>query len=351
MVRMVVCCLAVLLLLAQPAGAAMPLSLRDLADVLPEWPVKASEAGGRLVFSDSPEVVEREGILYQDKVQGDVRLFFHHVNGMNEAKRIVVLLLNRGKTSARVELLHLGVSGPDKDYVRAGRAVQADYFKDAKPQKFEIQPGKSLRLPATKEIPAIPFEAILTGMLDFHTDQELQLVVAMIPLQADPAAFVAQAAPLPPGKPYLRGAFPHADRVLVASQPYNPAVNGAVAITLGDGETDSFVIGHDAMNGRSVRNDGNYGLIYRLTLPTAGNGKVRCYLNPRGGAYAGWLKVRTKQGEKLVATPSKALYFGYSTMADFELLAEFAAGETLQVTLSPPGASNLPIRLMLSPVL
>jgi len=52
----------------------------------------------------------------------------------------------------------------------------------------------------------------------------------------------------------------------------------------------------------------------------------------------------------VVGTPGKNLYFGDGTLADFELLAEFSAGDSLWVTLSPPGSSNLPIRLMLVPV-
>lgn len=348
-IRIGLCCACLWLWLVLPVFAAMPLSLRDMADILPEWPVTSIDTGGKLIFSDSPEMVEREGILYQDRIRGNVRLFFHHVNAMPDGKRVLVMLQNKGKASAWVEMLHAGVSGPDTDYLRAGRAVQADYFKETRPQRFEIQPGKSLRLPPAPQIPTIAANTILTGMVDFRSDQEVQLTVALAPVQTEPAAFLAQAAVLPPGKPYLRGTFPHADRVIAGSRPYNPASDGAVSVTLGDGEIDTFLLGEDATNGRSVRNDGNFGLLYRITLPTAGKGKIRCYLNPRGGAYAGWVTARTKQGEKLVGTPSKGLVFGHFSLADFELIAEFVAGDTLQVNLSPPGGSNLPIRLMLVP--
>lgn len=331
------------------AFAATPLTLRDMADILPEWPVTATESGGQLVLSDSPEQVEREGILYQDLVQGDTRVFFHHVNGMPESKRIIVMLINKGKTAAKVDLNRYGVSSPDRDYLHAGRSIQADYFRDSKQQKFIILPGKSLRLPPTAQIPIVAPQAILTGMLDFSCDQELQVVVAAAPLNADPMAFISQSAVLPPGKPHLRGTFEYADRLMTANRSYNPSLDGPVAITLGDGDHDGFLQGWDATKSMIVRNDGNYGLLYRLTIPTTGKGKIRCYLNPRGGVYSGWLLAKTKLGEKLVATPSKTPGFGHSTMADFELVAEFNAGETLQITLSPPGASNLPVRLMLLP--
>ena len=135
----------------------------------------------------------------------------------------------------------------------------------------------------------------------------------------------------------------------MASRTYDPMTDGPVAITLGDGETDNFLTGRDATNGQNVRNEGNYGVVYRIMIPTAGKGKIRCYMNPRGGTYAGWLTVKTKLGERMIGTPSKALAFGNTTLADFELIAEFPAGESLWVTFSPPGASNLPVRLMLVP--
>ena len=265
-----------------PASAAPKLSLSDMADILPEWPVTTSEAGGRFILSDSPEKVEREGILYQDKVQGDVRLFFHHVNAMPEGKRIVVMLLNNGTAPAKVELLKVGVSGPDLDYLRAGRAIQAEYFRGMNPQKYDILPGKSLRLPPTKGIPTISPQAIFTGMMDFHSDQELRLVVAAVPVEIDPALFVLHAAVLPPGKPHLRGTFAHGDRVLMAGKPYDPTADGPVAITLCDGQTDALLVGRDVTTGQNVTNEGNYGVVYRILIPTTGNGKIRCYMNPRG---------------------------------------------------------------------
>lgn len=48
----------------------------DNIERLPEWEMKSSSLGGTLLLSDSPEMVESDGVLYQDKVEGSVRLFF-----------------------------------------------------------------------------------------------------------------------------------------------------------------------------------------------------------------------------------------------------------------------------------
>ena len=170
---------------------AAPLRLSDLADILPEWPVNASEAGGRLILSDSPEDVAQEGILYRDSVKGNVRLFFHHFNAMPEKKRIVALLTNKGKKPAKVEVIRYGISRPDADLLRAGRSIQGDYLRGDRSHKLEVAPGKSALLPSGGGTQPLPPQMLLTGMIDFRVDQELQLVVAAIPEQGDLAALVA----------------------------------------------------------------------------------------------------------------------------------------------------------------
>ena len=329
--------------------AAMPLSLRDMADILPEWPVTTSEAGGLFIFSDSPEEFFSEGILYQDQVKGDARLFFHHVNGTQEKKRVVVVLTNHGNTAAKVEVVRYGVSKPEYDYLRAGRDIQADYFRGGKPFRLQIAAKSSVLLQEQKTVPVLPPTTILTGMIDFNSDQSLQLTVAAIAEQGDPLTLVKKLPVLPPGDPHLRGTFQRADRLMLGKRPYHPGEDGAVSVTLGDGELDQFLTGRDATNRLAVTNAGNYGVVYRVLLPTTGKGKIRCYFNPRGGVYAGWLRVKTKSESRMVGTPSRGGFFGHETLADFELLAEFMAGESLWVTFSPPGASNLPVRLLLMP--
>lgn len=49
---------------------------------------------GTLLFSDSPEYAEQDGILYVDKVSGDVRLYFYHVNQNKYPRKIVVMAYN-----------------------------------------------------------------------------------------------------------------------------------------------------------------------------------------------------------------------------------------------------------------
>ena len=53
-----------------------------------------------MLFSDSPEYVEENGILYSDVVDGNGRIFYYHLNNTNQNKKIAVVMENQGKYTA-----------------------------------------------------------------------------------------------------------------------------------------------------------------------------------------------------------------------------------------------------------
>ena len=60
--------------------------------------VTSIDNGGKLLFSDSPELVDKDGIMYADTIQGIARLYCYHVNNTNSPKRIFILLENNSET-------------------------------------------------------------------------------------------------------------------------------------------------------------------------------------------------------------------------------------------------------------
>ncbi len=54
------------------ALASMPMvaEAAPKSDTMHRWEVTSRDTGGTLLFSDSPEYVDRPGILYQDTVNG-----------------------------------------------------------------------------------------------------------------------------------------------------------------------------------------------------------------------------------------------------------------------------------------
>jgi hypothetical protein len=85
--------------------------------------------GPKLLFSDSPETVYRNGILYRDKVEGDVRLFLHHVNGVAGKKKLAVILKNTDNLRpVHYKVTRSGAAGFAYDYMRDGKNSQKEYL-------------------------------------------------------------------------------------------------------------------------------------------------------------------------------------------------------------------------------
>lgn len=333
---------------AAEAGGAKSLNDIDILK-LSEWTVTSSHYGGKLLLADSPEIVPADGITYRDTIEGDARLFFHHVNGTTENKKIVVLLENTGSEPAHITVFRHGLSGPSLDYFTVGKAVQMEYMKDNNLYLLEVPSRGAAELaPGLSGLIVRPNE-LVNGMYDFRADRPVRVTVLMMPVKADVREFAARAEVLPADQYRLRGTFDGKDRILVPTQVYNPKENGLVAVTLADNVVDTYVTGIDATDGSKVLNYGNYGIVYKLFIPSAYTGKVSYYLNPRGGAYAGGLGVTYRhQEESVVATPADRLFFG-GTVKDFAPVGSFDGGQSLWLTFSPPGVSNLPVKLLIAP--
>ncbi len=329
-------------------AAAGPANLDVLK--LPEWQVTSSSYGGKLLLSDSPEMVTADGILYQDKVAGNVRLFFHHVNATAVPKRLVVLLENVGPAAATVTVHQHGVGGPGYDWMAVGKAAQEAYLAGGEIYLADVPAGGAATLSTTLQDATVKPDMLVNGIFDFIVDRPVTVKVMLLPLDADIKKFAREAKVLPPDEQKLRGTFEGKDRMLVPVRVYNPQTDGPVALTLADNALDQYVTGIDATTGEKVLNYGNYGVVYKLFLPADGQGKTSYYLNPRGGDYAGALGIKYKYVvAPPVPTPTGSTAFGHNKLTDFAHVGTFDGGESLWLTFSPPGASNLPVKLVIIP--
>ncbi len=50
-----------------------------------------------------------------------------------------------------------------------------------------------------------------------------------------------------------------------------------------------------------------------------------------------------------MATPAGRTAFGDDKFADFAAIGKFSSDESLWLTFTPPGASNLPVKLVIMP--
>lgn len=319
---------------------------------LPEWAATISPYGGKLLLSDSPETVPNDGIMYQDVVNGDVRLFFHHVNGTNKLKKIIVLLENKAEQVVHITVSQYGLGGPGLDYLEVGKKVQSDYLKDDDLYLIEVAKDESVSLIPSLDNSIVHPNMLVNGMYDFKTDGPVNVKVMMMPIDADVQQFAQSAKVLAADVgPYrLRGTFDGKDRLVVLGKTYDAEQHGVVGITLADNKLDPYVMGTDATDGTKTTNYGNYGVVYKIFTPSAANQNVSYYLNPRGGEYAGWLGVKYRHQEQhVIATPADKMSFGAHNANQTAPLGTYEGGKSLWLTFSPPGASNLPIKLIIAP--
>ncbi|MDR1702583.1 MAG: copper amine oxidase [Sporomusaceae bacterium] len=314
-----------------------------------EIPVTVSPSTDKLILSDSPELVKRDGIMYQDTVEGDVRLFFHHVNDTDVPKKIVVLLINEGEKEAKITLTHSGLGGPGLDYLAIGKFAQNDYFSKKHPSEFTISPKRNALLDLNLNFIPVEPGQLVNGIYDFSSTAPIKVAVIMAPVDVEPMDAYNDSQILPTDKERLRGTFYGRDRLIVPQDVYDKTETGLRTLTLADNKIDTFSYGIDATDGTRTQNYGNYGVMYRLYFPSHSDSKFSLFLNPRGGVYAGSVNVKYQQKEdNILQTPAGIVFYG-QTSNDFTHLGNYEGGHSFWMTFSPPGASNLPVKIIISP--
>lgn len=97
--------------------------------VMKMWPVESKDEGGTLLFSDSPESVTDDGILYQDTVKGEARILYYHLNSSDSDKKVAVVLQSADGQPAIVRVTRGGACYPSPDYLHVGKMTQMAYFE------------------------------------------------------------------------------------------------------------------------------------------------------------------------------------------------------------------------------
>ena len=338
-------------------------------DIMHKLEVKSSDKGGVLLFSDSPEYVHEDGILYSDVVKGDARLLFYHLNDTNVDKRIAVVVDNLSNKKNVVEISRGVVGEPGADFLKVGKSVQTAYMQET--FNYSLYMDKDERNFLIEDVSdhVVKPGQLLYGIYDFHTKGNVKVSVVMCPQDEDPLEFVSKAKVLSKDKHRLRGTFQKMNRTINVKKTYDPDKDGVVYVMLADNVNDLYKKGIDATDGSRTQNYGNYGIIYTINLNIKQGKRARICLTPLGGYYAGAMRVTYKGETKRILTPDDRIYFGDKTPGESESvkkarekgtsrlssiveLAELGIydGGKVSFEYSPPGASNLPVHLILMPV-
>lgn len=307
------------------------------------------QTGPTLLFSDSPETVYDNGILYRDTVQGDVRLFLHHVNGVNgTTKKLAVMLKNTDSIRPiKYAITRRGEAGYSYDYLAAGKNSQKKYLAEDKQKPVESRLGflRSAELLTGRGI-AMPSDKLYTETIDLHFDKPVEVSVLMCEQQADLELFNENAPILPMDEHPLRGTFRGSDWNYTLKQPISKPSEALFMELASPSLPEGYAKGVDATTGLPAENYGNYGVLYNVDFAIKGKEPVTFIFNPIGGWFAGYgvLENKTKGERKIFGLPDMQTSVGdpEDEALDLGLLH---AGE-YRFTWSPPGASNLPVQLI-----
>ena len=358
------------------ALACMPMVAETApkSDTMHRWEVTSKDTGGTLLFSDSPEYVDRPGILYQDTVNGEVRVLYYHLNNTKVPQKVAVVLENANSEERYniVQVTRGGTAKPSEYYLWVGKNTQRQYFGEKKSDLvLLLKNRKRLLQSGMDEIVLQPGELVY-GVYDFKVDHPVKTSVIMYPAKANPVEFMERAKVLPRDSVALRGTYKGMDREITSEREYDPERDGIVYIMLADNKIDKYKAGVDATDGSQTVNYGNYGVLYKIAIPVKkGSPKVQYYLSPLGGVYAGIMTVRrgSSPHTKLIETPEGPGYFGEQIPPEPESVSKAREegtallGNNMELAdlgcydnsvpnyfeFSPPGASNLPVCLILMP--
>ncbi len=144
---------------------------------------------------------------------------------------------------------------------------------------------------------------------------------------------------LPRNPQKIRGVFPGAD-CLVDIQA-NGSISEKVTLGMEVPGFDSWLEGVDPLTGETIKNFGNYGVVYRVKL--TGTEKTGIMLNPRGSIFKAAFQGFDGQVYK---APNIGHFSGLKKAA---VLGILEAGQTAEFIYTPPSGSDTPLIIALIP--
>ena len=322
-----------------------------------------------LLLSDSPEYVGPVGgTLSAGTINGNGRIYFYHVNEMDQPHKIAIVLENQSAYPNTVHVMRQLKSVATPDYFAAGRDLSRKDLEHPLDESPNARPLYSLSIPSQgrqlifSDLENTPVyrDALFTGIVDIKTEAPIFARVMMLPMGMDAVDASHWAKNLPIDEIQLRGTYTGSKRNMEVTTPFDTTLGGAF-VEIGNDREDMFINGVDEMQNKAfVRDRGNYGVSYTLKIPTKGNEPFRLYFNPLGGPYSGSFTVKAlhQQGARRGQTDTRTYHIGGSdgisalgdgTILDSRIMGNYNAGDLLTLNFMPAGASNLPIRFLLIP--
>ncbi len=287
-----------------------------------------------LWVSDSPEIVYKDGILYEGTFNGDGRILLHHINGYNELdaadKKLVLVAENITQEPISVRVGQMTIKGPNPDILYLGQHVLFDYWQSNSSNEVTLQPGEKMTI-YTSETRNWLKDFAISGMMDIETSGEIKITTASM----DRDKHIDDIIDLPylDKGIHIRGTFEGTVKY------YEVEIDTKEPTKIIIGETDDeWVKGIDAVTGEVSQNKGNFGVTYRFTLTAKEDTGI--FLNPRADVFRGAIKW-VDTGTYLA--PKDGFFIGQNRKAI--LLGVIKKGETRTLEYMLPNGSSAPVLL------
>nr|HEX4314759.1 hypothetical protein [Kofleriaceae bacterium] len=295
--------------------------------------VCSPDAASQMMFSDDPETVATDGVLYADTVgPGHVRVYVYHVNAGAAARKFPVVVLDQGSADAHVTITKLGIAGPSTDYVDVGKAVAASWMASTLARAVTVPAGTRVLLDAGLDGNHAQTDELVHAIVDLDVDAPVKISVVSVLATEDAAAVTAGLPLLANDGKHDRGTFAQPEVWLAGAA--GDAAPSARHLRLGGDVTEADLTGTDATTGAPATLTSNYGVAYRVLVTAPG--ALRLAASARGGDWVGGeLAGSAAFG---LPTASGAL----STTTDAVWLATLGSG-TSDVTVMSGGGGSLPV--------
>ncbi|WP_248929529.1 stalk domain-containing protein [Paenibacillus hamazuiensis] len=303
---------------------------------LPELPKKVTTDASRPVLvSDSPEDIERKGILYQDKVNGKARLYADHINATKDKLTLAILATNTKDKPVTIKTTNKGEVWPSVYANLIGNEATVDFLMyDPLNDSLTVPPKQTF---IYKQFPDFYPGQGVNLFYDVETDGEVQFSFVATDAVSQTTL---QTLPKLEFNGHVRGTFPVSEVKwdIDASSFTQPS-----RLVIGDGKTsDPFQPGFDPMRNLSVTNEGNYGVVYKIHSPKPR--KMAIMVLAKGGIFKGPFKIN---GE-IRLVPESGVLTAFDGM---QILARTTGKEdSLDIEFSPPAGSAFPIDLIFYPL-
>lgn len=271
-----------------PAGDKYPIdgqSVLSFAAV----PYTYNVSDRTLIASNSPEEMDREGVLYRDTMNGDFRLFLYHMNKSADRMKIYLIATNENDYPVLVNTGAFGKAGPDIYGSWTGKQAAIRYLDSAKigeSSTTTLAPGETRVM-----IPEIGSSVLKPGQTysayaDLSTSASVKFTLVAIKENREPLEALPTLPVLNRDTKHIRGTFFGADRdfqisTVLGTEPQR--------ILFGDNNHDPSLIGRDMLNGVYENNWGNYGVVYHTVVTVKANTLIAA--NGRGGEYSGAFQI------------------------------------------------------------